>query len=146
MLSFSNRLISLIRGLPRFLRTTLPPRGNGRPVFSYHHTPRSTTSDSPWFWNVSWPSWMMSPASYSPCSTAFRISSNGNTAYCTFTPGAMSANSRFNVRNAVVSVPGTAIVMPGRSFSTSFFFDTIIGPYLSPMLHPLGNRAYLSSR
>ncbi len=35
---------------PRSRRTTLPPRGRGRPVCSCHHWPRSTIWWSPWSW------------------------------------------------------------------------------------------------
>ena len=52
---------------------------------SCHHTPRSTTRCSPWFWNVSWPSWMIRPASIAgpvlASTTASRIWSNGTTSW-----------------------------------------------------------------
>ena len=95
-------------GSPRSLRTTLPPSGSGSPVFSCHQTPRSTTRCSPWFWNVSWPSWMMSPASYFPAATA-RDDLVERHHLVLERRRADRSNSSRSVRNAVVSVPGTAI-------------------------------------
>ena len=68
------------------------------------------------------------------------IWSNGITSYSK-PPG---SNSR-SVRKAVVMVPGMAILTLLSSLIVSGFFETTIGPYLSPMLQPLGSRAYLSS-
>ena len=48
--------------------------------------------------------------------------------------------------NAVVMVPGTAILTARSRSTPNGARATTIGPYWSPMLQPLGSRAYLSSR
>lgn len=73
------------------------------------------------------------------------ISSNGTTSYRSRSFAPMDSYSSVSVRNAVVSVPGTATVISGRSSTRIGRRATTIGPYLSPMLHPVGSRAYLSS-
>ena len=44
MLSYSSRWISWIAAGPSDLRMPLAPSGSGKPVCSFHQTPRSTTS------------------------------------------------------------------------------------------------------
>ena len=50
------------------------------------------------------------------------------------------------LRNVRIAVPGTAMRARFKSPMVIGFLATTMGPYLSPMLQPMGRRAYLSSR
>ena len=87
---------------PSDRRMALPPKGSIRPVVSRHHTPRSITFIKPLVEYVSWPSWMISPASNFPASISGMIWSNGTVTVL------IAGLKIFSARYAVVSVPGTA--------------------------------------
>ncbi len=116
----------------RSVRAKIPASGTGRPVSPSHHSPRSATATRPWSRYVKRLSWMISPASTSPATTAARISSYRSS---TTSPSAGAARRRR--RNAVVSRPGTAIRPAAASASDFGSRATTSGPTPRPSAAPL---------
>ena len=118
---------------PKSRATTIEPNGSGSDTLRSHSKPKSATSSKLRSAYTNLPSWISTPASNSPLSTASAISLKRRGVRCL-----ISGNSLPTKALAVVCSPGMAICCNG---SRSPLRRTKSGPLPRPNAEPLSSNA-----